>query len=136
MLCDEDLECIVCCHQYTRSDRIPRILHCKHTFCAPCLGRLCKMDGVIRTITCPMCRWITCTRASLALPGALWVNTEIWDQIPKVQQVKQDVTEDLKDAKAQLLKSSLSFSGQSVFKSTLQKVFSCVLLQGQGMTDC
>ncbi|XP_076610795.1 uncharacterized protein LOC143335331 [Chaetodon auriga] len=140
MFINDELECVVCCHEYSRSDRIPRLLHCNHTFCAPCLEKLCKMNGVVRTVSCPLCRWITCTRASLTLPGALWVNTEIWDQIAEQQQHhhqqqggKDGSVEDLKNTKTQLIKSTLPASRQSGFMSTLQKLFSCVLLQGHDM---
>uniref|UniRef100_A0A3Q2Y4Y8 RING-type domain-containing protein n=1 Tax=Hippocampus comes TaxID=109280 RepID=A0A3Q2Y4Y8_HIPCM len=78
--------CVVCFHHYSRRQRVPRLLHCGHTFCATCLEKLANVDGVIRTICCPLCRWITCTRASLTLPGALWVNTEIWDQMAEKEQ--------------------------------------------------
>ncbi|XP_040890348.1 RING finger protein 208-like isoform X2 [Toxotes jaculatrix] len=109
MFINEELECIVCCYEYSRSDRIPRVLHCNHTFCAPCLEKLSKLDGVIRTVSCPLCRWITCTRASLTLPGALWVNTEIWDQIAEEQRVRKDKSvENLNYPKTQLIKPDLS----------------------------
>nr|XP_040059706.1 RING finger protein 224-like isoform X1 [Gasterosteus aculeatus aculeatus] len=83
MFVSEALECVVCCCEYSRRGRIPRVLHCNHTFCAPCLEKMSKLEGVIRTVSCPLCRWTTCTRASLTLPGALWVNTDIWDMIPE-----------------------------------------------------
>lgn len=108
MFVNEELECIVCCHEYSRSERIPRVLHCNHTFCAPCLEKLSKLNGVLRTVSCPLCRWITCTRASLTLPGALWVNTEIWDQIVEEQQKAKDASvEDLKDKNKQLINTTL-----------------------------
>ncbi|KAM9362460.1 uncharacterized protein ABDE67_000485 [Symphorus nematophorus] len=135
----DELECVVCCYEYSRSDRIPRVLHCNHTFCAPCLEKLCKLDGAIRTVSCPLCRWITCTRASLTLPGALWINTEIWDQMAEEQQRRKTngSVEDLKDGtKTQLTQSPLPYSKQSAFMSTLQKLFSCVLLQGHHMGSC
>uniref|UniRef100_A0A3B4Z7Y9 RING-type domain-containing protein n=1 Tax=Stegastes partitus TaxID=144197 RepID=A0A3B4Z7Y9_9TELE len=99
-----ELECVVCCNEYSRSDRIPRVLHCNHTFCAPCLETMSKLEGIIYTVSCPLCRWITCTRASLTLPGALWVNTEIWDQIAEEHRTKADQSvEDLKDTKTLLI---------------------------------
>lgn len=111
MIVNEELECVVCCYEYSRSNRIPRVLHCKHTFCAPCLEKLSRLEGVIRSVSCPLCRWITCTRASLTLPGALWVNTEIWDQIAEEEQQQQGrkggSVEDLKDTKSRLIKSTL-----------------------------
>ncbi|XP_034389441.1 RING finger protein 223-like [Cyclopterus lumpus] len=128
MLVNEELECVVCFSEYSRSKRVPRVLHCSHTFCAPCLERLSYLDGVIRSVTCPLCRWITCTRASLTLPGALWVNTDIWDQITKEQQGRKPDVEDLYQ-KNQLLRSTLPDSRHSAFMSLLEKMFSCVLLQ-------
>uniref|UniRef100_A0AAX7TWX0 RING-type domain-containing protein n=1 Tax=Astatotilapia calliptera TaxID=8154 RepID=A0AAX7TWX0_ASTCA len=109
MVTAEELECCVCCYEYSRSNRIPRVLHCNHTFCAPCLERMSKLEGAIYTVSCPLCRWITCTRASLTLPGALWVNTEIWDQISTEQNQNENHSmEDLKDPKSLLIEHSLS----------------------------
>ncbi|GAA6234553.1 RING finger protein 208-like [Lates japonicus] len=139
MFINEEFECIVCCHEYSRSDRIPRLLHCKHTFCAACLEKLSKLEGVVRTVSCPLCRWITCTRASLTLPGALWVNTEIWDQIAeekRQQRRREEEEEGMNDTEAQLIKAQLSNSRQSGFMSALKKIFSCVLQQGQEMDGC
>uniref|UniRef100_A0A3B3H5Q5 RING-type domain-containing protein n=1 Tax=Oryzias latipes TaxID=8090 RepID=A0A3B3H5Q5_ORYLA len=82
MFPNEDLECIVCCCEYSRSNRVPRLLHCNHAFCTPCLEKISILEGPLCTVTCPLCRWITCTSARLTLPGSLWVNTEIWDQLP------------------------------------------------------
>lgn len=108
MVTAEELECCVCCYEYSRSNRIPRVLHCNHTFCAPCLERMSKLEGAIYTVSCPLCRWITCTRASLTLPGALWVNTEIWDQISTERNQNENHSmEDLKDPKSLLIKHSL-----------------------------
>ncbi|XP_032368239.1 RING finger protein 208 [Etheostoma spectabile] len=124
MFINEEPECVVCCYKYSRSDRVPRVLHCSHTFCAPCLEKMSRLDGGIRFVSCPLCRWITCTRASLTLPGALWVNTDIWDQITEEQQwKKQDDVEDLN-----IRKTTLPDSRHSGFKSKLQKMFSCGLL--------
>uniref|UniRef100_A0A3Q1JUF1 RING-type domain-containing protein n=1 Tax=Anabas testudineus TaxID=64144 RepID=A0A3Q1JUF1_ANATE len=106
----EELECVVCCYEYSRSYRVPRMLHCNHTFCSPCLERLSKLDGVIRTVACPLCRWITCTRSSLALPGSLWVNTEIWDQIAEEKQARKcESLEDVNFTKTQMITSALRY---------------------------
>ncbi|XP_039654254.1 RING finger protein 208-like isoform X1 [Perca fluviatilis] len=137
MFITEELECVVCCYDYSRSDRVPRVLHCSHTFCAPCLEKMSKLDGGIRCVSCPLCRWITCTPVSLTLSGALWVNTEIWDHIPEEQQWgKQDAVEDLNITKTQLIKTTLPDSRRSGFMSKLQKMFSCGLLQGREMDAC
>ncbi|XP_063330498.1 RING finger protein 208-like [Pelmatolapia mariae] len=141
MVTAEELECCVCCYEYSRSNRIPRVLHCNHTFCAPCLERMSKLDGVLYKVSCPLCRWITCTRASLTLPGALWVNTEIWDQISTEQKQNENHSmEDLKDPKSLLIEHSLPVSRhsglrQSGLKSTLLRVFSCMPLQSRGLRD-
>ncbi|XP_034022888.1 E3 ubiquitin-protein ligase RNF182-like [Thalassophryne amazonica] len=81
MLVNEELECIVCCYRYSRRGHIPRLLHCKHTFCSPCLLKLSRLQGALCFIRCPLCRWLTCKCASLPLPGSLYINTQIWDQI-------------------------------------------------------
>ncbi|XP_008276827.1 RING finger protein 208-like [Stegastes partitus] len=134
---NEELECVVCCNEYSRSDRIPRVLHCNHTFCAPCLETMSKLEGIIYTVSCPLCRWITCTRASLTLPGALWVNTEIWDQIAEEHRTKADQSvEDLKDTKTLLITPNVPVSRRSGFPSALQKLLSCVLLQRGNMDGC
>nr|XP_046240225.1 RING finger protein 208-like [Scatophagus argus] len=133
MFINEELECAVCCYEYSRSRRIPRVLHCKHTFCAPCLEKLCKTDGIVCRVSCPLCRWITCTQASLTLSGALWVNTEIWDQI--TEEERDGSEEDLNNRQRQLI-SSTSYSRQSGFVPALQKLFSCVLLPAHGMGAC
>ncbi|KAL6111714.1 uncharacterized protein ACO6RY_08638 [Pungitius sinensis] len=117
-------ECVVCCCEYSRSCRIPRVLHCNHTFCAPCLEKMSKLDGVIRTVSCPLCRWITCTRASLTLPGALWVNTEIWDVIAE-ETLEKEHHLGLKQTKTPRIRSDSRPAG---FTSSLQKIFSCVLV--------
>uniref|UniRef100_A0A3B3CIS6 RING-type domain-containing protein n=1 Tax=Oryzias melastigma TaxID=30732 RepID=A0A3B3CIS6_ORYME len=100
MFLTDELECIVCCCEYSRSDRVPRILHCNHTFCAPCLEKMSTLEGPLYTVSCPICRWITCIKASLTLPGSLWVNTEIWDQLShKPKERNDDFINHLKDTK-------------------------------------
>lgn len=103
MFDNEDLECAVCYCEYSRRDRIPRMLHCQHTFCARCLERMSQTDGIIRSVCCPLCRWITCTRVSLTLSGALWVNTGIWDQISEERDKKGGSTEELSGPKKKQL---------------------------------
>ncbi|XP_061689925.1 RING finger protein 208-like [Syngnathoides biaculeatus] len=129
MLPREDLECVVCCHGFSRRQRVPRLLHCGHSFCTPCLEKLAKVDAVIRTICCPLCRWISCTRASQPLPGVLWVNTEIWDQVAGEEQTKRRTTaeEDSEEVSNQrLIRPVWLDSNNAVLKSTLQKMFNCL----------
>lgn len=101
----------VCLCEHSGSDRIPRLLHLNHASCARCVDKMCKTDSLICSVSCLLCRWITCTRGSLTLPGALWANTGIWDQIAEEQQGREDrLVEDLSDTKTQLIKSTLSIS--------------------------
>uniref|UniRef100_A0A8C6U071 RING-type domain-containing protein n=1 Tax=Neogobius melanostomus TaxID=47308 RepID=A0A8C6U071_9GOBI len=95
MVCSEELECVICYCVYSRSEHIPRVLHCRHTFCSVCLEKLASQRGVVRTVCCPLCRWVTCTNASLSLPGALWVNTDIWDRISEEQLEEKSLDLDL-----------------------------------------
>lgn len=80
VLC-EDTECSVCLLPYTRLERIPRLLHCRHTFCQPCLETLSQSRGGLLTVPCPLCRRVTCVGRGLGLQGALWVDSRLWEQI-------------------------------------------------------
>lgn len=133
----EELECVVCFNVYSRSDRIPRMLHCQHTFCSVCLEKLTSVRGILRTVCCPLCRWITCTNGSLSLSGALWVNTEIWDQITEEPLKNRDISLDSPDQTDEVfMEAPLPSSEQSVFMSALNKIFSCVLIQRQDAESC
>ncbi|XP_026201762.1 E3 ubiquitin-protein ligase RNF186 [Anabas testudineus] len=83
VLC-EDGECSVCFQPYSRMDRIPRMLHCRHTFCDPCLETMSQVRSGLLTVGCPLCRRVTCVGRGLSLQEALWVNSRLWDQIPEV----------------------------------------------------
>nr|XP_023678037.1 RING finger protein 223-like [Paramormyrops kingsleyae] len=89
-----DSECPVCLQHYTRQKRVPRRLHCKHTFCTPCLECLASHDSCnLCTVRCPLCRWTTC----VGLPGqgpqdSLWVNSELWDCIPSTDEEEDEIT--------------------------------------------
>ncbi|XP_061656685.1 RING finger protein 224 isoform X2 [Syngnathoides biaculeatus] len=53
---EEAQRCIVCFGRYDLAARLPRRLHCGHTFCQACVKRL---DAVINEqvwIPCPQCR--------------------------------------------------------------------------------
>ncbi|XP_029907344.1 RING finger protein 208-like [Myripristis murdjan] len=132
MVINEEYECPVCFQAYSRQDRIPRVLHCQHTFCTPCLDVMSTLHGGIRTVSCPLCRWITCTRVSLTLSGSLWVNTQVWDQISTKENDKDKdaVDECLKNCtEKQLPNANSPASRHSGFKSKLQKclkIISCV----------
>ncbi|XP_022615082.1 E3 ubiquitin-protein ligase rnf168-like isoform X2 [Seriola dumerili] len=82
VLC-EDGECSVCLSPYSRMDRIPRVLHCRHTFCEPCLETMSQARSGLLTVGCPLCRRVTCIGRGLSLQEALWVNSRLWEQIPE-----------------------------------------------------
>lgn len=82
VLC-EDGECSVCLLPYSRMDRVPRVLHCRHTFCEPCLETMSRDRGGLLTVGCPLCRRVTCVGRGLSLQEALWVNSRLWEQIPE-----------------------------------------------------
>ncbi|XP_029355514.1 tripartite motif-containing protein 3 isoform X2 [Echeneis naucrates] len=82
VLC-EDTECSVCLLPYSRMDRIPRVLHCRHTFCDPCLETMSQVRSGLLMVGCPLCRRVTCVGRGLSLQEALWVNSRLWEQIPE-----------------------------------------------------
>ncbi|XP_029286064.1 E3 ubiquitin-protein ligase RNF186 [Cottoperca gobio] len=82
VLC-EDGECSVCLLPYSRMDRIPRVLHCRHTFCHLCLETMSQARSGLLTVGCPLCRRVTCVGRGLSLQEALWVNSRLWEQIPE-----------------------------------------------------
>ncbi|XP_069560024.1 tripartite motif-containing protein 3 [Brachyistius frenatus] len=82
VLC-EDGECSVCLLPYSRMDRVPRVLHCRHTFCEPCLETMSRVRRELLTVGCPLCRRVTCIGRGLSLQEALWVNSKLWEQIPE-----------------------------------------------------
>ncbi|XP_028648098.1 RING finger protein 208 [Erpetoichthys calabaricus] len=86
----EDMECGVCYLPYSRSGREPRLLHCGHTFCTPCLCCVSQERKGALTLTCPLCRRVTCIGQELALQEALWVDTEVWNQIPEMEVEEED----------------------------------------------
>ncbi|KAL2090408.1 hypothetical protein ACEWY4_015096 [Coilia grayii] len=81
VLCEEH-ECTVCYLPYSRGLRIPRVLHCRHTFCVPCLEAMAVPKSGLLTVCCPLCRQMTCIGGGHSLQEALWVNSRLWDQIP------------------------------------------------------
>lgn len=88
VLC-EDTECSVCYQAYSRMERIPRVLHCRHTFCTPCLETMSQGAGDLLTVACPLCRRVTCVQRCVGLQGALWVNSTLWDHIPEREEQEE-----------------------------------------------
>ncbi|KAF7660226.1 hypothetical protein LDENG_00286280 [Lucifuga dentata] len=130
---NEERECPVCFMEYSRSDRIPRVLHCNHTVCSSCLEIMSTMLIGVCTTSCPLCRWITCTPDSLCLSGALWVNTHIWDQISPHKELQQEMCE----TEEEQLKETLTVSTHhgSKFLKWL-KTLGCVLPQTDHTEGC
>ncbi|KAM4628581.1 RING finger protein 223 isoform 2-T2 [Polymixia lowei] len=89
VLC-EDRECSVCYLPYSRLDRIPRVLHCRHTFCTLCLETMSQAKNGLLTVRCPLCRRVTCIGLGLSLQEALWVNSRLWDQIPEDVEAEEE----------------------------------------------
>ncbi|KAM7388686.1 hypothetical protein PAMP_024846 [Pampus punctatissimus] len=111
VLC-EDGECSVCLLPYSRMERIPRVLHCRHTFCEPCLETMSQARSGLLTVGCPLCRRVTCVGHGLSLQEALWVDNKLWDQIPEDTEavveeeedgLKQEAEEERMEAKQQPL---------------------------------
>ncbi|XP_066493532.1 E3 ubiquitin-protein ligase RNF186-like [Tiliqua scincoides] len=50
-----DMECLVCCNQYSLS-RLPKVLACRHVFCAACLKLILRHEDDSWRIVCPVCR--------------------------------------------------------------------------------
>ncbi|CAL9704073.1 unnamed protein product [Knipowitschia caucasica] len=119
----EELECVVCFNLYSRSDRIPRVLHCHHTFCSVCLEKLSHQREAVRTVCCPLCRWITCTNATLSLPGSLWVNTDIWDQISEDQLRERGF--DIEMDQREMMRQQVPSSKPSSLLDILLRMFVC-----------
>lgn len=96
MVLFDDLECGVCYLRYSRIDRVPRMLHCNHTFCTPCLETMGLHYSGLCSVRCPLCRQVTCVDRGLSLQGALFVNSQLWDNISKEQ---KDEKEEKKEEK-------------------------------------
>ncbi|XP_036409328.1 uncharacterized protein im:7152348 [Megalops cyprinoides] len=95
MVLREDRECSVCYMPYSRHGRVPRLLHCRHTFCAPCLELMAQVKSGLLTVRCPLCRQMTCVGRGLGLQEALWVDTEVWDQISESEEEKEREEEEV-----------------------------------------
>ncbi|KAJ8389616.1 hypothetical protein AAFF_G00118530 [Aldrovandia affinis] len=89
-MCEEEMECAVCYQAYTRWERIPRQLHCRHTFCTPCLRQICLSKSPLLFVRCPFCRWTTVVGPKLSLQEGLWVDNELWDQISEHQNEERE----------------------------------------------
>lgn len=93
VLCEER-ECSVCYRPYSRSGRIPRVLHCRHTFCSQCLETMTVAKSGLLTVRCPLCRQMTCVGSGHKLHEVLWVNSRVWDRIPDFEMEEEDWEEE------------------------------------------
>ncbi|XP_064194986.1 RING finger protein 208-like [Anguilla rostrata] len=94
VVCEEDRECGVCYQAYTRSERVPRLLHCSHVLCTLCLERMSRALSSLLAVRCPFCRWTTCVGPNLSLQEGLWVHTELWDQISEHEDKNEEEREE------------------------------------------
>ncbi|XP_076871240.1 RING finger protein 227 [Brachyhypopomus gauderio] len=92
VLC-EDLDCSVCFQPYSRSEHVPRMLYCNHTFCAPCLEKIALHQKGMMSVRCPLCRQVSCVRHGLDLQEALWIDSSIWDRISESQEGERPASE-------------------------------------------
>ncbi|XP_010765720.1 tripartite motif-containing protein 3-like [Notothenia coriiceps] len=96
VLC-EDGECSVCLLPYSRTDRVPRVLHCRHTFCQLCLETMSQAQSGLLTVGCPLCRRVTGVGRGLGLQEALWVDSKLWEQIPEEEDAEAKEEEEEED---------------------------------------
>ncbi|XP_068176309.1 RING finger protein 223 [Antennarius striatus] len=126
VLC-EDGECSVCLLPYSRMDRIPRLLHCRHTFCDQCLETMSQPRSGLLTVGCPLCRRVTCIGGGLSVQEALWVNSKLWEQIPEEEEEEEEEEKDtLKgeaEEEAMEFKAECSSSGSTTTKIKLSVFF-------------
>ncbi|XP_061681319.1 RING finger protein 227 [Syngnathoides biaculeatus] len=86
VLCGEG-DCGVCLLAFSRTERVPRLLHCRHTFCQACLESMAAPlsaggVGSPLSVRCPLCRRVTCLGRGLGPREALRVDGERWERIP------------------------------------------------------
>uniref|UniRef100_A0A8C2GT31 Im:7152348 n=1 Tax=Cyprinus carpio TaxID=7962 RepID=A0A8C2GT31_CYPCA len=130
MVLFEDQECGVCYLHYSRIDRVPRTLHCNHTFCTPCLEAMGVYDSSLRTIRCPFCRQVTCVDRGLSLQQALFVNSQLWDNICDEQEDEnvQEKEKEGKNTNMQVLPSSQYFRDCQVSLLNQQPLYHLIQL--------
>ena len=51
---DEFIKCCICFEDYNKTDRIPKMLTCQHSFCSQCLSQIYNTDR--DNVTCALCR--------------------------------------------------------------------------------
>ncbi|XP_068599991.1 RING finger protein 208 isoform X1 [Brachionichthys hirsutus] len=118
VLC-EDGDCGVCLLPYSRMDRIPRMLHCRHTFCELCLETISQAGSGLLTVGCPLCRRVTCVGHGLGIQQALWVNSKLWEQIPEEEEEEEDALKQEAEEQGMEIKAECASSGSSRTKLKL-----------------
>ncbi|KAK5869273.1 hypothetical protein PBY51_024004 [Eleginops maclovinus] len=119
VLC-EDGECSVCLLPYSRTDRIPRVLHCRHTFCQLCLETMSQARSGLLTVGCPLCRRVTGIGRSLSLQEALWVNSKLWEEIPEEEDAEAEEEEEEEEEEDGLKAEAEEEGTESKQESSLQ----------------
>ncbi|XP_019752065.1 tripartite motif-containing protein 59 isoform X1 [Hippocampus comes] len=138
VLCGEG-DCSVCLLAFSRAERVPRLLHCQHTFCQTCLEAMAARSapggvGPALSVRCPLCRRVTCVRRGLSLQEALWVDNALWEQIPSDREDDDDedgIKDYREEARAATPRAQWSLSSQQ-FRQTQAEV---PLLLPQVYTD-
>ncbi|XP_077440349.1 uncharacterized protein LOC144062636 isoform X2 [Vanacampus margaritifer] len=113
VLCGEG-DCSVCLLAFSRAERVPRLLHCRHAFCQACLEAMAARSapagaGPSLCVRCPLCRRVTCVRRGLSLREALWVDSALWERIPSDQEEDEDDEEDEPRAESNSSRNKLKF---------------------------
>ncbi|XP_077389904.1 uncharacterized protein LOC144026780 isoform X2 [Festucalex cinctus] len=123
VLCGEG-DCSVCLLAFSRAERVPRLLHCRHAFCQACLEAMAARSaggGPSLCVRCPLCRRVTCVRRGLSLREALWVDSALWERIPSDQEDQdEEEEEDDREEAPQAERNKLKF-GSFFRKFTLTK---------------
>lgn len=49
-----------------------------------------QATSALLTVSCPLCRRVTCIGNGLSLQEALWVNSRLWEQIPEEEEAEEE----------------------------------------------
>ncbi|XP_069775452.1 RING finger protein 225-like [Narcine bancroftii] len=80
-----DLDCAICFSPFDNVFKLPKLLHCGHTFCLECLARINVSSDNVGSVTCPFCRHPTPLPPGKGLP-ALDNNRAVLSRLPSSMQ--------------------------------------------------
>lgn len=60
-----------------------------------------QATSALLTVSCPLCRRVTCIGNGLSLQEALWVNSRLWEQIPEEEAEEEEEDGGLKGEAAE-----------------------------------